>query len=759
MRSFLVRSRLLTLSSVASGISSIAATSAAEGSSPTSATPLSASVPVVPPRLLTSPDVPYPASETSDAIVVLVMTIRADGSVKAVRALEGEEPFTTAATTVASTWRFEPATRDGKPVTSVIRFEVTFHAPAHASAADAGETKGPSPRTTSAESRATATMRVSAPVEVQVLGHRSAPGVSSFTRAEVRQLPGAFGDPFRAIEAMPGVTPIASGLPFFYVRGAPPGNVGYFLDGVRVPYLFHVGLGPSVIHPAMVDRVDLYPGGYPAEFGRFAGGIVSGETTGPRTDLHGEYNVRLFDAGAMAEGGFAGGRGTVLLGGRYSYTAAIISLIAKNTKLDYRDYQARVTYDLGPRDRLTLFGFGAYDLLADTSGGVENIVFGSEFYRLDLRYDHDLGGGGTLRFAVTGGFDQTRVADQRNAQDKMLAGRIELHQPISNRVLLRGGVDSTFDRYTEDRSSYVDPEDPTIRAFDNLFPTRDDQVFGAWTDLVLDVAPRVQITPGVRVDLFTSGGATAPAVDPRVSAKFGVTDHFRFVHAYGIAHQPPGFIVPVPGLVPGKLQGGLQTSFQASAGVEADLPGEITATATGFDDIFLNMSDVLGTGTGNLVSNLDKRALGSSVGLELFVRRSLTKRLGGFLTYTLSRSMRSLNNERFPSAFDRTHVLNAALAYDLGKKWRAGTRLVYYTGTPVVIRTRGAIPPPPVQSPERTPAFYRLDFRLEKRWNIGQKSWLSFVVEMLNATLNKEVVQSRTIGPVAIPSIGLEGGF
>ena len=38
-------------------------------------------------------------------------------------------------------------------------------------------------------------------------------------------------------------------------------------------------------------------------------------------------------------------------------------------------------------------------------------------------------------------------------------------------------------------------------------------------------------------------------------------------------------------------------------------------------------------------------------------------------------------------------------------------------------------------------------------------AWLAFVAEFLNATLHKETVQSRQIGPVAIPSIGLEGGF
>jgi len=153
--------------------------------------------------------------------------------------------------------------------------------------------------------------------EVYVRGQHVEPSRTvSLSRAEVREIPGTFGDPFRAIEMMPGVTPVVSGLPFFFVRGAPPGNVGYFLDGVRVPLLFHVGAGPSVVHPAIIDHVDLYPGGYPARFGRFAGGIVSGEMTAPRPQTHGEFNLRAFDAGAWAETPFAGGRGTVSLGGR-----------------------------------------------------------------------------------------------------------------------------------------------------------------------------------------------------------------------------------------------------------------------------------------------------------------------------------------------------------------------------------------------------------------------------------------------------------
>jgi hypothetical protein len=70
--------------------------------------------------------------------------------------------------------------------------------------------------------------------------------------------------------------------------------------------------------------------------------------------------------------------------------------------------------------------------------------------------------------------------------------------------------------------------------------------------------------------------------------------------------------------------------------------------------------------------------------------------------------------------------------------------------------------------PERMPAFYRLDVRLEKRWTFGETTWLSLVLEMLNATLHKETFgydcssagcKSEEIGPVAFPSIGVEAGF
>ncbi len=728
------------------------ATSGAAHAEPAKTDPI-----VVPPRLDPAPLVDYPEGARGDAEVILILTVEKDGRVRSVTAEKGDEPFAGAATRAAEAWRFQPATREGLPVAAKIRFALTFRAPI-APAPD----EPPAPP----QEIATAPTKQPAPppraLEVTVRAEKPAPTVSSLSRAEVRALPGAFGDPFRAIEILPGVTPVVSGLPYFYVRGAPPGNVGYTLDGVRVPYLFHVAVGPSIVNPAMVERVDLYPGGYPARFGRFAGAMVAAETTAPREDFHGEATLRLFDAGAMVEAGFADGKGSALIGGRYSYTAALFSLISPTVHLDYRDYQARISYALTPKDRITLFAFGAYDLLQQERNGISSVVFGSEFYRVDARYDRRLPRGGTLRWGATWGFDQTRVGEQRNAQDLLVGTRVEVVQPLDAELTVRGGLDVQIDRYSADEARWADPDDPGAKLYNSLFPPRADGVLGAWADLRWRPRPSVEITPGVRMDLFRSGAATASAVDPRLSFRVDLTPRVRLLQAYGLAHQTPSFVIPLPGVALANLRGGLQTSVQASAGVEVDLPYATTATVTVFNNVFLDMSDTLGLRVRGNLSTVSARSLGAARGLEVYVRRRLSSQLGGFVSYTLSRSSRSAGEVSFPAAFDRTHVLNMALSYDFGRGFRAGARFTVYTGAPnfgadtdatteTTSTTSTAI--------TRDPAFYRLDLRAEKRWSFPKSRFISLVAEMLNTTLHKEVLSGQEVGPISIPSLGLEGGF
>jgi hypothetical protein len=162
----------------------------------------------------------------------------------------------------------------------------------------------------------------------------------------------------------------------------------------------------------------------------------------------------------------------------------------------------------------------------------------------------------------------------------------------------------------------------------------------------------------------------------------------------------------------------------------------------------------------------------------------LTKRLTGWLSYTLSRSTREAHLPGNPesvvevetlSEFDRTHVLSLVGAYDLGAGWRAGARFFAYSGLPYT-NTRGGEPVLPYND-ERMPAFYRIDVRLEKRWRLGPRVTIALVFEGMNVTLNKEAVAAtcsptpgespkgfdtctfQTVGPISIPSVGVEGSL
>jgi outer membrane receptor protein involved in Fe transport len=221
------------------------------------------------------------------------------------------------------------------------------------------------------------------PLEVTVQGRRAAPDSEPITRASARELPGSFGDPLRAVEAEPGVTPIVSGLPYFFVRGAPPASIGIFIDGIEVPLLYHAFFGPSVIHPGLFERVDLYKGAAPVSYGRYAGAIIATETRAPAYELNGEASMRIIDAGALVEAPFADGRGSALVAGRYSYTGLVLSLLS-NTKLQYWDYQTLDAYRLSRASTLSVFAFGAFDLFESGEPNLEGQIGGqTQFHRMD----------------------------------------------------------------------------------------------------------------------------------------------------------------------------------------------------------------------------------------------------------------------------------------------------------------------------------------------------------------------------------------
>lgn len=715
---------------------------------------------IEPPIALATP-IEYPADQSASATVVLELEVDASGKVTHARAVSGKPPFSDLAVAAAQDWLFTPARRAGLPVVSRFLFNVHFEPPPlETPNAAASAPKPPAPK------------REAPVLEVVVQGERPPkppPGTVVITREEATALPGTFGDPLRAIEAQPGVIPIVSGLPSFFVRGAPPGNVGYFIDGVDVPLLYHAFFGPSVIHPGFIQSVDFYKGAAPVEFGRFAGPVVSASVSPLTHRFTGEASVRAIDAGAIVEMPFGAcpdegkpncSLGSVRLGGRYAYTGLILSQLG-DAKLDYWDYQSQATIDLGRHDSLGILAFGAYDYFdagasSDQGGG------DIHFHRADLRWDHHAGKT-HLRVGLTGGYDSTGGVEETTStvSDRSLRLRGDLSSDLADALTLHVGIDGRVD----DFKLQTDPLLLNFADYSALLPTREEETIGGFAAVELRPTKRVTVVPGVRADMYWDRGKTANGVDPRISAAFAVTDAITLDDTFGISHQLPNFIPNVPAAQVSDLGHGLQEAVQWSSGVHVKLPGDMKVSATVYRAGYFNAIDPLG---GKRDFSIDRTAINvrytiASEGLELLLERSFTKKLGGFIAYTLSHTTESSGTLSEVSGFDRPHVLQGALGYDFGRGWSGGTRLVFYSGVPELNLQET----PHFTTERRGRPYFRIDLRAEKRWRLGARAWWSVVAEILNATDTSEVVRldcgdrcaERTAGPVVLPSIGVQAGF
>ncbi len=768
----------------------------------------STSAPIITqPKLLYGAPAVYPEHEQGTHDVLARVLVGPSGDVQRVEIEQGQSPFADAAAEALATYLFTPAMRDGQPVAAWVSARVRFKLPS-ASPADArapsssneDEQPGPpdtAPTSNTAPTGNTTPSEDTSVVEVVVEGERVVTDSVALDSDTLNQLPGAMGDPFRALEALPGVTPMVSGLPYFFVRGAPPGNVGYFLGDVRVPLLFHLGAGPGVLPADLIDGLRLYPGAYPARLGRFSGGIVQAKLKPPRPEPWMTARLRLADAGVVAESPVFDDSTTALVGGRYSYVGPLVRLFAPEINLQYWDYQARVVRELNAHDRVTWFAFGSKDHF-----GNDGAVLASEFHRLDFAFRRQHAQGNATSVGVTLGQDETSDDSSLGAvRDRSLVVRSEHTARLSPSVESVVGSNVRMDDYAvlrqqsrpadvRDRNAITDPT-----RFASAYTSRLDSALGGYGEVHWQVSDAISVTPGLRADLYFSGGEAAVGIEPRVSSDYRISERVSLHHGVGIAHEPPAFPAPVPGLQLANLEDGLQQSVQSSWGATIKLPEAIRSKTTLFHNIFFNSTDAPGLTNVPATYPAEKRTLGQAYGLEVLLERSLSQRLGGMLSYTLSKNIRTLGRFKAAAAWDRTHVLNAALGYRWGHGIRTGARVVFYTGRPPDV-----IPPPGevgdgatladlaredpaisetvdrlrdttttvATTSRRTTPFYRIDLRAEKRWTLSERSWLALVLEVINATLNEEEFDldcsvggctADRLGPLTIPNLSLELGL
>jgi len=571
------------------------------------------------------------------------------------------------------------------------------------------------------------------------------------------------------------------------VRGASPSSTGLLLDGTRVPLLYHLLSGPSVIHPTFIDEIQFYPGGAPVPYGGYTAGIVDGRTARARRDERlFDFDANLLQLGGLVRHPIPALGATITAAGRYGYPGLVLGLVTDQLSLSYWDYQLRLDGGTA-REGWTVFAFGASDTLSTRAAVADpeapppplepSLELG--FHRLDLRYHRTRGRLTALARAVLG-YDRT-FSQGTDFSTLVAEPSLQLRWKRDETLTLVGGIEGSWHDIDQGigTTSGANAGSMVTATLDRFYGG------AALAEALWRPTPRWLIRPGVRADVLADGTTTKTSVDPRLTARFvlgrrdlddvppGSDDSAIWLKgSAGVYHQPPRFVLPLPGLDQMPLRFGLLRSYQTSLGTEVPFAHRLQLTAEAFFnymdptifDLSFNAASAVTEANETLISQpgmtdpegqelvdrLTRPRQGRAYGLEVLLRRQAKSGVFGWVSYTLSRSERLSEDRWVAYDFDRTHLVNVVAGLPLRRNWDLGLRLQYQSGKPITT-TAG-------YNAARTAGYLRFDIRVDKR--VAWRSWLlDFYVDVTNVALLPEEVTAGTVLRYVLPTLGVRGRF
>ncbi|MEZ4361262.1 MAG: TonB-dependent receptor [Kofleriaceae bacterium] len=646
------------------------------------------------------------------------------------------------------------------------------------------------------------------PYETIVEGAREVLEVTRRTlqRQQLTSVPGTFGDPIRVLQSLPGVARTPFGLGLLLIRGSNPDDTGVFIDGHEVPLLFHFLGGPSILNAEMIESIDLYPGGFPARFGRHHGGAVAIETRSPATDgVHGSADVDFLDSGGYLRAPLHKDL-MVSVAGRRSYIDVFLPLfLPDNGQVVvpvYYDYQGRLDWDRKSQGKLSLTVLGSadrLDVLSDNPDDEDSLNLNSEirFFRVIGNYRRPLTRTLTLSLSPSYGRDsvtfsggQAEAAGPFTSVDitqTALSYRMRVSGKLGSsglpaRLVLDTGLDllSRVTRYAalvpiaddvRDGNQIDIPPELTLRGAEEL-------ALGYYVDLGVDVTPALRVVPSLRFDGYNLDGNLRGTVDPRLTARLALGQGWTGKAYVGRFSQPPQPEAFDPQF--GNPSIGVEHGTHFGAGAEWKPEKLWSFDAELYyirrDDVVIFENDFVQNDDGTFSRvNFTNEGFRNAYGVEILIRREMSERAYGWLSYTFSKSgQRRGDGALTATAFDQPHTLNAVASWKPGGGFELGARFRLTSGrpeTPVLggnfdvdagdyNAVRGDV------RSRRTSTFHQLDLRAERTWLFNTWS-AGLYLDVQNVYNNPNVEATRydyrfrdsakvTSVPI-LPTLGVRG--
>ncbi len=210
------------------------------------------------------------------------------------------------------------------------------------------------------------------------------------TQTEVAAMPRFADDALKAVHRLPGAA--SNGLSgLAHMRGGEENETEVIFDGLPLIQPFHLRLiqsPTSVLDERVVDSMDVYTGGFTAEYGDRMGSVVDIRSVHPAADQHYELGISNFHFNGLAAQRFDDGQGQWLAanqkGTLFTTSGGTANILVKEKLFDIAAKVERINLFASPTIVLRMVRH-AEETGADARNLKTVVVGGAPFYVEDAR--------------------------------------------------------------------------------------------------------------------------------------------------------------------------------------------------------------------------------------------------------------------------------------------------------------------------------------------------------------------------------------
>lgn len=620
----------------------------------------------------------------------------------------------------------------------------------------------------------------------------------------IKKLPSFMGevDIIKSITLLPGIQNGGEGSSGLYVRGGGPDENLMILDEAPVYNASHLLGFFSVFNSDAIKDVQVYKGGIPAEYGGKASSVIDIRMKdGNSQQLGVSGGIGNISSRLTVEGPIIKDKWSFIVSGRRTYADYLGRLMGlealKENKLYFYDLNLKTNIVVNDKNRLYFSAYTGDDYFKAgesiymrwgnlTSTARWNHLFSNKLFSntslIFSQYDYNLGVPGNSADQ----FDwRSQISDYNFKED------FSWYLNSKNKLTL--GFNAIYHHFepgevnANEKSFFHDIKLTNYNALDNSVYVSNEQTIG----------PRLTVRYGLRYSYFQqigkgkvteyvnpdqpnegevtgekdygSGKLIPPPyhnLEPRLGIKYVLTPESSIKASYNRMAQNLHLIsntnspTPLDIWLPSNTFIKPLIANQLGLGYFRNFKENMFETS--IETFYKKMTNVIDYKDGAqlfLKENLETELLhgsGYAYGLEMFVKKQ-EGRLTGWLSYTLSKSMRKVpdfnEGKAYPSSYDRRHNVSLVASYELKRRLTLSTTWVYLTGNP----TSYPVAKYDVQgntfyyyasrNSNRIPAYHRLDLSLnydfKKNDRKKVKQSLNFAIYNVYARRNAYSVTYR----------------